>query len=118
MPVNRGNYVVRGRTENHSSHSDFWGIKSMSVSHSAINTVRPFTRLVGRKSAKSHRLGVDRNLVLSTRARNALHRELSLVQAICDGRKGRRRPGPEQIINSCEERKISSKRGKVSEEKG
>jgi hypothetical protein len=49
---------------------------------------------------------------------DALQRERSLVQAICHGRKGRRRPSPEQIINSCEERKISSKRSKVSEEKG
>jgi hypothetical protein len=50
--------------------------------------------------------------------RNALHGEFSPVQAICHGSKVRRRPRPEQSINSCEERKISSKRSKVSEEKG
>src|ERR1700761_6571217 len=73
--------------------------------------------LRGGTLAESHRLGADRNLAVSMGTRNALHRELSFVQAICHGRKGRRRPRPEQSINSCEERKISSKRSKVSEEK-
>jgi hypothetical protein len=70
------------------------------------------------KSSESHRFAADRNLAFSMRTRNALHRKLSLVQAICHGRKGRSRPGPEQIINSCEEWKICSKRSKVPEEKG